>query len=108
MQGTEDALGGGGAAGAGSAVDGPGAGLRVAVRYFAGAAAAAGLDEEVVLLEEDATLGGLLSRLRELHPALRPVLEVASTLVDEVAVTDPGVRLEVGARVDVLPPFAGG
>lgn len=103
-EGSEDARRGGGAAGAGEG----GAGLRVQVRFFAGAAAAAGLDEEVVLLEDDATLGVLLGRLRDAHPALGPVLEVASTLVDEVAVTDPGARLRAGGRVDVLPPFAGG
>lgn len=82
--------------------------LRVELRYFAGAAAAAGLDEEVVLLDEGATLGALLAHLRDVHPRLAAVLEVASTLVDEVAVTDPGAVLRHGVRVDVLPPFAGG
>ncbi len=81
------------------------------MRFFAGAAAAAGLDEEVVLLEDEPTLGALVNRLRALHPPLDAVLDVASTLVDEVAV-DPvagaATALRGGALIDVLPPFAGG
>ena len=113
----EEALGGGGAALAGTRAGTVVAGARdpveVRVRFFAGAAAAAGLDEEVVLLEGgSATLSGLLLHLHDLHPRLGAVLEVASTLVDEVAVrADPleeGPPLRDGAQVDVLPPFAGG
>lgn len=123
-QGVEEAGRGAGAAGGGGlrAHDADaddrgddGARLRVVVRYFAGAAAAAGLEEEVVLLDRErrdggdgATLAGLLEHLAHVHPALRPVLAVASTLVDELAVTDGAVRLRDGEAVDVLPPFAGG
>jgi len=99
VQTAEQASGRRGAAGAGSAVR---------VRYFAGAAAAAGLDEEVVLLEHDTTLGGLLAHLRRAHPRLGPVLEVATALVDGVAVTEATTTLRDGVEVDVLPPFAGG
>ena len=88
---------------------GHGARVRLEVRYFAGAAAAAGLEEEVVLLDHrSATLGGLLEHLRGVHPPLAPVLAVATALVDELAVTEASAPLRDGARVDVLPPFAGG
>lgn len=104
-----------GAAATGAAADGAGAvdraagaRLRVDVRYFAGAAAAAGLDEEVVLLEHGATVADLLEHLGQVHPPLVRVLAVATALVDEVAVTDRGAPLRDGAQVDVLPPFAGG
>jgi molybdopterin converting factor small subunit len=83
--------------------------VRLDVRYFAGAAAAAGLEQEVVLLDhQSATLGGLLAHLRDVHPPLARVLAVATALVDELAVTDGATPLRDGARVDVLPPFAGG
>lgn len=86
----------------------PTGGVRVGVRYFAGAAAAAGTDGEVVDLGPGATLGDLRARVLDLHPALERVLAVATTLVDEVAVADGGTRLVDGVGVDVLPPFAGG
>ena len=106
MQTGQEARGGGGAALAGAG--GP---VTVHVRFFAGAAAAAGLDEEVVLLDDEPTLGALVTRLRHLHPPLGAVLDVASTMVDEVAVSHVAggaTPLRSGTRVDVLPPFAGG
>lgn len=82
------------------------------VRYFAGAAAAAGLDEELVEVDDDATAAQLVAELAQRRPRLRPVLEVASLLADEVAVRDRSAVLVPpdGRRlqVDVLPPFAGG
>nr|WP_255480541.1 MoaD/ThiS family protein [Quadrisphaera sp. RL12-1S] len=82
------------------------------VRYFAGAAAAAGVDEELVEVDDDATAAQLVAVLARRHPRLVPVLEVASLLADEVAVRDRGQRLVAPAgrrlQVDVLPPFAGG
>ncbi len=92
--------------GQGDAADGA---LAVRVRYFAGAAAAAGTDEETVVL----TGGGrdvtaLRERMVHLHPALERVLAVATLLVDEVGATSGDVALDDQSRVDVLPPFAGG
>ncbi|MFZ5871479.1 MAG: MoaD/ThiS family protein [Actinomycetota bacterium] len=80
----------------------------VSVRYFAGAAAAAGADEEKVELPAGATVADLVTHLAGTHPRLAPVLDVASLLLDEVTVRDRTVVVPDGATVDVLPPFAGG
>ncbi|HET6968476.1 MAG TPA: MoaD/ThiS family protein [Ornithinibacter sp.] len=77
----------------------------VTVRYWAGARAAAGVDEEV--LTGVATVGELVGRLLATRPGLTPVLPVCSVLVGGRASTgeDP---VPAGAVVEVLPPFAGG
>ena len=77
----------------------------VLVRYWAGARAAAGVDEE--RLDGVATVRDLLTRLAAAHPALEPVLPVCSVLVGGRASTgdDP---VPAGAVVEILPPFAGG
>ena len=78
------------------------------MRYFAGANAAAGLEEEVVEVPDGATVDGLAGVLAERHGGrLARVLASSTFLVDQV----PGGRERglAGARcVDVLPPFAGG
>jgi len=90
------------------------AALRLQVRYFAGAAAAAGVDEERLELAPGTTAAQLAVALGQRHPGLVRVLEVASLLVDEVAVRDRSQPLVDGGpagrevQVDVLPPFAGG
>ena len=77
------------------------------VRYWAGAKAAAGTAEEYVPLPGDATVADVVAAVEAAHPDLRPVLEVASLLLDGRAARreDP-----VGAAsgLEVLPPFAGG
>ena len=80
----------------------------ITVRYFAGAAAAAGTEVEVVDGPAGCTLDELADRLAARHgPDLARVLAVASFLIDEV--TGPRRRLVPrGSTVDVLPPFAGG
>ncbi len=82
--------------------------MQLRVRYFAGASAAAGLEEELVELPDGATVDALAGLLAERHGGrLATVLASSSFLVDEV----PGGRERplAGARqVDVLPPFAGG
>ncbi|MEO7422377.1 MAG: MoaD/ThiS family protein [Ornithinibacter sp.] len=77
----------------------------VRVRYWAGARAAAGLDEESVI--GPVTVGDLLALLTERHPGLASVLPVCSILVDGLAST-ADVALPAGVAVEVLPPFAGG
>ncbi|HEU5222477.1 MAG TPA: MoaD/ThiS family protein [Candidatus Lumbricidophila sp.] len=78
----------------------------VTVRYFAAAADAAGVDEERVSIE-GATLGDLQAALTARHGmALAKVMRIGSFLVDGVVRREPGHP--VAARVDILPPFAGG
>ena len=77
----------------------------VLVRYFASAAEAAGREEEV--LPAVPTVGQLRAVLVERHgEAMARVLASGSFLVDGVVSRDDSRAL--GARVDVLPPFAGG
>jgi molybdopterin converting factor small subunit len=77
----------------------------VVVRYFASAAEAAGREEE--LLPSVATVGELRAVLGQRYgDAMRRVLASGSFLVDGVVSRDDSRSL--GARVDVLPPFAGG
>lgn len=79
----------------------------VTVRYFAGARAAAGVGEDQV--DPGCTLGELADALvARRGERLRPVLKVASFLVDGVAWRDRERRLPDATVVDVLPPFAGG
>ena len=80
----------------------------VTVRYFAAARAAAGVETDQVELPTGASVEILLKVLRCTGGELARVLERCSFLVDEVAVRDRDARLEDGAVVDVLPPFAGG
>jgi molybdopterin converting factor small subunit len=82
--------------------------LRVRVRYFAGAAAAAGTTEETLAVPPGATVGGLVETLVARHgTGLARVLAASSFLLDEVT-GDASRPLHDGALVDVLPPFAGG
>ena len=77
----------------------------VEVRYFAAAAEAAGVIEE--LLPSVATVGALRSVLIDRYgDAMARVLASGSFLVDGVVSRDDSRAL--GLRVDVLPPFAGG
>jgi molybdopterin converting factor small subunit len=82
--------------------------VQLRVRYFAGASAAAGLEEESVDVPDGSTVAVLAGLLAERHGGrLASVLASSTFLVDEV----PGGRERplAGARqVDVLPPFAGG
>lgn len=82
---------------------------QITVRYYAAAAAAAGVKAEVVEVADDATITDLLALIRERHDGrLARVLDSSSLLLNEVVVRDPHVTATHGATVDVLPPFAGG
>ena len=77
----------------------------VTVRYFAAAAEAAGCEEEQ--LPAEATVGQLRAALVVRYgDAMARVLASGSFLIDGVVSRDDS--RSVGARVDVLPPFAGG
>lgn len=74
------------------------------VRYFAAAAEAAGREEELL---EAASVGELKALLAERYGApMQRVLAAGSFLVSGVVSRDDSTAIE--ARVDVLPPFAGG
>lgn len=75
------------------------------VRYYAGAAAAAGRPEEKV---PATSLTELRAALVQRHGArMQRILAAASLLVDGVAARGD-VELPDGCTVEVLPPFAGG
>ena len=74
------------------------------MRYFAAAAEAAGVEEEVLSAQ---TVGELKALLAERYGApMHRVLAAGSFLVNGVVSRDDATP--IGTRVDVLPPFAGG
>jgi len=76
----------------------------VLVRYFAAAAEAAGVEQETL---SASTVGELRAHLTDVYgDPMSRVLASGSFLVDGVVSRDDA--RELGARVDVLPPFAGG
>ena len=76
------------------------------MRYFAGARAAVGIEEESA---DAQTLGELRDHLVATHgERLERVLTACSFLVNGVAAREESVPLPAGGTVDVLPPFAGG
>ncbi|MDO5727219.1 MAG: MoaD/ThiS family protein [Bowdeniella nasicola] len=80
----------------------------VTVRYFAGAAEAAGTHEDHLEVPRGATLADLAARLAAQNERLARVIDVASFVVDGVVTTDRDASLNGVDAVDVLPPFAGG
>ena len=103
--GTAAPTGGPTGAATGEPAGGAAASGEVTVRYWAGARAAAGVETETV--PALATVGDLAGALAVARPALGPVLEVATLLLDGRAAT-PEQDLPAGSVVEVLPPFAGG
>ena len=82
--------------------------VRVTVRYFAAARAAAGADEEQVDLLAGATVADLVQILAGRDAGLAKILARCSYLRDAIAVRGLDTELENGQTIDVLPPFAGG
>ncbi|WP_158848439.1 MoaD/ThiS family protein [Saccharothrix deserti] len=84
--------------------------MRLTVRYFAGARAAAGVTDESFELSADAaTVASAIEAVRERHgDRLARVLPACSFLLDGVAVRNHDTPVSSGAQLDVLPPFAGG
>jgi molybdopterin synthase sulfur carrier subunit len=85
-------------------------GPTVAVRYWAAARAAAGVDGETVV---GSTLADVVAAVSANHPDRRfsDVLATCAVLVGDVPVgsRDPAtIRMSDGDRVEFLPPFAGG
>lgn len=80
----------------------------VSIRYWAGAAAAAGVDSETIAAP---SVGAALATARTVHAgALDSVLAVSSILVDGRATRGDALQapLTGPVSVEVLPPFAGG
>lgn len=83
--------------------------VTIQVRYFAGARAATGVDDELLTLPTGSTVADAARTASELHgEQLSGVLQACSFLLDGTAVRSRAVRLSDGAQLDVLPPFAGG
>lgn len=76
----------------------------VTVRFWAGARAAAGHDEEEL---QAGAVGDVVQQLARRDAGLAEVLAVSSLLVDGL-VARPSQTLADGDVVEVLPPFAGG
>ena len=82
--------------------------LSTTLHFFGGAAeAAGGYMRELPSGETPATLGELIDQLSSEGPELERILAVSSYLVNERSAR-LDAELAPGARVDVLPPFAGG
>ncbi|MGO1622110.1 MoaD/ThiS family protein [Flaviflexus sp.] len=80
----------------------------VEVRYFASVAEAAGIPSETLPYEDGMTAGQLRTQLKETRPGeFSRLMGISALLVNGVSADDITV-LPTGARIDVLPPFAGG
>jgi sulfur-carrier protein len=82
--------------------------VKVTVRYFAAARAAAGMSDEILAIEPGTTVADLVDQLSARDAELAKVLRRCSFLCDGVAVRDSTAALVNAQTVDVLPPFAGG
>jgi molybdopterin synthase sulfur carrier subunit len=82
--------------------------LRVTVRYFGAARAAADAESEILTVEHGTSIAELTSRLASQNERLAAVLARCSYLCDGVAVRDTAAEVRTGQTIDVLPPFAGG
>lgn len=82
--------------------------VRLTVRFFAAAQAAAGSESEQLSVRCGTTVDELVARLGSGNPELARVLLRCSFLCDGVAVRDRAQPLQPHITIDVLPPFAGG
>lgn len=85
----------------------------IAVRYWAAAKSAAGVDGDDLPVEGPITLAEVYARALGLHPGTRlpDVLKICSVLIGDrpANAEDPDeVLVPPGSRVEFLPPFAGG
>lgn len=78
------------------------------VRFFAGAAEAAGTQTTTIELPTGATVADVVATLGADNQRLAEVLSVCTLLLDQRP-AEPSTVLSVGqVTIDVLPPFAGG
>ncbi|MCU1648004.1 MAG: hypothetical protein JWN03_8279 [Nocardia sp.] len=79
----------------------------VEVRYFAAIADAVGKPGELLDLPAGSTIADLCASITATYgPKLEPMLAVCAYLIGDELTRDSTTLLP--ARVDVLPPFAGG
>ena len=78
------------------------------VRYFAGAAEAAGVTEEIVESDFEVTVAELVEQLGADRERLAKVLAVSTVREDGHPAHARTEFVGPAAQVDVLPPFAGG
>jgi molybdopterin synthase sulfur carrier subunit len=76
--------------------------VKVTVRYFAAARAAAGFDDEIIGVAPGTTVGTLVQSLADRDPALAKVLSRCSYLCDGIAVRDLGMTLSDAQTVSVI------
>lgn len=76
----------------------------VTVRYWAGARAAAGTEQDEV---SGGTVAEAVAAVTSLHPSLEPIAAVSTLLLDGRAVGRDAVLID-GSVLEILPPFAGG
>lgn len=77
------------------------------VNFYAGAAEAAGRKSTALALGE-VTGADLVEHLTEGNERLARVMTCCTLLVDGLTLRDLDQPLPADARIDVLPPFAGG
>ena len=82
--------------------------IPVTVRFFAGAAAAAGRDSVEVTLPLGSSVHDVVGELCGQSDEMALVMQKCSLLCDGVAVRDRAIVLRAHQMIDVLPPFAGG
>lgn len=78
------------------------------VRFFAGAAEAAGTQTMTIEMPAGATLADLVATIGVDNPRLIEVLSVCTLLLDQRPAEVSTVLSAGQATIDVLPPFAGG
>ncbi len=82
--------------------------VRLTVRFFAAARAAAGADTLTLTRLPGTTVADIVRELSDQSEEMRLVLRKCSFLCDGITVRDSGTVLRADQTLDVLPPFAGG
>lgn len=78
------------------------------IRFFAGAAEAAGTPSRTVEVTPEQTVEYVVQQLVGDDARLAKVMGASSLLLDGARVADRSVAVGTAAQLDVLPPFAGG
>ncbi len=80
--------------------------MQLVVRYFAAARDAAGVADDIISIDDGATIATLRDTLARRRPSLAVVLVRCRIAVDHVFVGDDAVI--VGREIALIPPVAGG